>query len=266
MPGMTNPKIDDSFSTLLAAGGGIGVGDGVFRLGWVGELVEEGQDLVSGLVLQVGEELDRFLDQGVGGCGWAGVDSFGADFFWSGVGFDDLLLWLGDRRFGVDSGGRFGSGFCGFQRFVQLGGELGLGSSFARAAVEVVGGAANLADQGEELGVVELARAAQFDRRQLVAEGLDHVDLGEVSELAVEQVELFEQDVVGGWGDDLAPVGFQELQVGADGGVGDAELFGDLAQGVSLLAQAVDLEDALSALGGDVHGVRLLFLGYVCSC
>ena len=70
-------------------------------MGWVGELVEEGEDLLTGLALEVGEELDRFLDHGVEG----GVDSFRGDFLFGGVRFDDLLLWLGDRRFGVDSGG-----------------------------------------------------------------------------------------------------------------------------------------------------------------
>ena len=50
----------------LASSGGVGVeGEGVFAWGGFGELVEEGEDLVGWLALEVGEEGDGFLEDGV---------------------------------------------------------------------------------------------------------------------------------------------------------------------------------------------------------
>ena len=68
---------------------------------WVGEVVEELEDLLLGLAFEVGEEVEEFVDQGVvvgrvgeldGGCG---------NFFFWGLRWRDLLLWTGDRRIGV---------------------------------------------------------------------------------------------------------------------------------------------------------------------
>ena len=70
----------------------------------------------------------------------------------------------------------------------------------------------------------------------------------------LQQVERFEQEIVGGCGGDRAPVGLGELEIGADGGDGDAEFLGDAGQGVSLLSEMVGAHDATSAFGRDEHG------------
>ena len=41
---------------------------------------------------------------------------------------------------------------------------------------------------------------------------------------------MFEEEVVGGLLGDVGPVGFEEFEVGVDGGVGDAQGVGDLAE------------------------------------
>ena len=77
---------------------------------------------------------------------------------------------------------------------------------------------------------------------------------GDALGLLAQQVELFEQEVVGGGGCDVGPVGLDQLEVGADGGVGDVELFSDFALGEAFHAEVVDFEAAPASAGRDVHG------------
>ena len=135
--------------------------------------------------------------------------------------------------------------------------EVGLRFSLFGAAVDGVDGAAGLAEVGEDFGVAGVAGFDVFGHGDVVAESLHDVLAGDAGGLAAEEVELLEQQVVGGRRGDFGPVGLDELLVGADGGVGDVEPLGDLALGESLQGEGVDLEAASSAFGLDVHGAAL---------
>lgn len=43
------------------------------------------------------------------------------------------------------------------------------------------------------------------------------------------------------------------LEVVVDGGMGDVELFGDLAEGVALVVEQLGVDDARAALRGELH-------------
>ena len=61
-------------------------------------------------------------------------------------------------------------------------------------------------------------------------EGFGGVLLEESVDASAEQGDVFEEEVVGGLLGDVGPVGFEEFEVGVDGGVGDAQGGGDLAE------------------------------------
>ena len=61
-------------------------------------------------------------------------------------------------------------------------------------------------------------------------EGLGRVLLEQAVDASAEQGDVFEEEVVGGLFGDVGPVGFEEFEVGVDGGVGDAQGCGDLAE------------------------------------
>ncbi len=122
------------------------------------------------------------------------------------------------------------------------------------AAVDLADGAPDLADEGGELGVLGVAGAEVLDRGEVVGEAGDFVVARGEGEPELEQLQGFEQEIVGGRGGDAAPVGFEQLEVVADGGVGEAELFADLAQRVAALSEVVDAERAAAAGGVDLHG------------
>ena len=243
---------------VWALGGGFGV-DGGWYLGvlavGIGELVEEGEDLLGGLALEVGEMVDGLVDQGVV-IGWIGeVGGFRGDFFFLGLIGDDLLLWTGDRGIGGGRSGQFRAGFCRFLRFFVI--ETGLVGALLGAAVDVLRGAADFAGKGVELGLSTLAGSEIVDGRESVGVGGDVVVLDGKGEAKVEEVERFEQDVVGGRRGDAGPVGLDQLEVGSDGGPGDFELFGDLSLGASTLGEVMGVEAASSSVGRDVHGCGL---------
>ena len=100
--------------------------------------------------------------------------------------------------------------------------------------------AAELVDDGEALEGVEGVLVAEFEDAVAELEG------------------VFEQQVVGDAGGQLVSLGFEQFEVVGDGGVGDAELVGDLAEGAALLAELVGLADAGASLGGGGHVVRSL--------
>ena len=54
-------------------------------------------------------------------------------------------------------------------------------------------------------------------------EGLGGVLLQEAVDTAAEEGDVFEEEVVGGLLGEVGPVGFEEFEVGVDGGVGDAQ-------------------------------------------
>ena len=101
------------------------------------------------------------------------------------------------------------------------------------------------------------ARRYSTGREALGVAGDGLVPEGE-REPVVEQLQRFEQEVVGRGGGDRAPVAFDEAQVVADGGVGEVEVLGDPAQGEALLAEEVDAEGASASLRRDVHGRAFL--------
>ena len=256
----------------LASSGGVGVdGELVFVWGGFGELVEEGEDLVGWLAFEVGEEVEGLLDDGLEQRIrlWIrdGLHGFGRIFSWMGLGSADLLLWLGRSRILVDSFVKFGNGFVGFlpgflfgflpgflRGFDVVLVEVGLRFSFCSASVDGVDGAAGLANEGEHFGVAGVAGFDVLGDREVFADDFHEVDAGDALGLLAQQVELFEQEVVGGRPGDLGPMGFDQLEVGADGGVGDVELFSDLALGEAFHAEVVDFEAAPASAGRDVHG------------
>ena len=84
-------------------------------------------------------------------------------------------------------------------------------------------------------------------------QGLERVALAERADAVVEVEGVGEQQVVDDLAGELDAVGFEQGEVGGDGGVGDAEVLGDASQGLALLAELVCLADAVAALWGGGH-------------
>jgi len=197
------------------------------------------------------------------------------------------------RVFGVFSGilrcGRFGGGFaiwsggCVVFRFCQvlfslvqnLGGLVqvvcGRRGGFASGeggGFEFVGGEAVFAQQGDHGAAVlavepdDVGRGNLSDERGgavvlqlgVLEQGFEGVGVGELAELLCGVFEPFEDVVVGDGLDDLGEGFVEEAEVGVDGGAGDVELRGDLAEGVSALVELVGVEDALASFGVGGHG------------
>ena len=131
------------------------------------------------------------------------------------------------------------------------------------ALVELCHESARLAEDDGEFVVVGLIEADEVGRVQ-VAEVFHQVAPEEIAQAALEQAELFEQEVVGGLAGDRAPMGLDEFEVGEGGGVGDVEQLADVAQGASLLSEFVDYEGALSSSWRDMHGRGLSLYEQVC--
>ena len=189
--------------------------------------------------------------------------------------------------FGVFGGGRCCSGLFRFGRLCSGlcglcggGGELvvgvvegvgggfavdvGVGEFFEGVAVFALGlgdGALVEAVEADDFAVAGFGGAG-FLAALGVGQGvaLERVEgvLGvEVVEAVAELEGVFELEVVVDVGGDLAAVGFEELEVFGDGGVGDVELVRDLAEGAALLAELVGLADAGASLGGGGHWCSL---------
>ena len=84
--------------------------------------------------------------------------------------------------------------------------EAGLIGALFGALVDLVGGAADLAGEGREPGFLGLADAEVLGGGEAVGVVGQFVVLDGDGEPDLEQVERFEQEVVGGRGGDLAPV------------------------------------------------------------
>ena len=108
---------------------------------------------------------------------------------------------------------------------------------------DVVGG--DLADQRDGALVFELGVLEQWFQR---------VVGGEQAELLGDVFEPLEGVLVGEGLGDLGEGVAEELEVGVDGGVGDLEDVGDLAEGVSALVEFLCVEDALASFGGEGGG------------
>ena len=72
---------------------------------------------------------------------------------------------------------------------------------------------------------------------------------GESLESSLEQREQFEQQIVGEGIGDFGPVGFEQAEVGQEGGLGDVERGRDAGQRVTVLAEFVGLEDPAASQG-----------------
>ena len=164
-----------------------------------------------------------------------------------GAGWSELVgfvqLWLGFGGIGEGLGSRGVDEFVvgvveGFGLCVGERAGFGGGAEFAEDQ-------AVLAQGGGDGAVVDLVEAGDlsgcgaFDERCDSAavgdegegfEGFGGVLLEESVDAAAEEGDVFEEEVVGGLFGDVGPVGFEELEVGVDGGVGDAESLGDLAE------------------------------------
>ena len=168
---------------------------------------------------------------------------------------------------------RFGEGFVG-----GLGGLSGLGRLDvggggvlgAYGGEDSVGGEAELAGDGGD-GVVVDAMEVGDELGMLGDESIEQGDVaavvvvaqvGQGCERAVgrelvgegaKACELFKQRILRGGARDVGPVGFEQLEVGVDGGGRDVELLGDFAERPTTAAEAMGFEDAGAALGRDVH-------------
>ena len=91
-------------------------------------------------------------------------------------------------------------------------------------------------------------------------EGFGGVFLQEAVDVAAEQGDVLEEEVVGGLLGEVGPIGLEELEIGVDGGVGDVEGGGDLAEGLAGLAEFVGVEDASASFWGCGHCVRTYVL------
>ena len=158
---------------------------------------------------------------------------------------------------------------------VGPGGVVGVGGDLVgRGAAELFDGVEELAGGVVERAFVEFVEADEGGVGEELGGGVDEavggagLDSVEGSERAF-ACEGFEalagelDDAHGVFGDgglgDFGPVGFEREEVVVDGGVGDVEVLGDLAEGESLVAELVGLEGASASARGEGHDVALSF-------
>ena len=188
------------------------------------------------------------------GCGWSGLGGRlgGGD----GLFRDGSLLSAG-----------FSGGFVGGVGGIDVGDVGILGAS---GGEDSVGGEAELAGDGGD-GVVVDAVEVGDELGMLGDEAIEQGDVAAVVVIAqlgqggertvgrelvgegAKACELFKQRVLRGGRRDVGPVGFEQLEVGVDGGGRDIELLGDVAERATTSAEAMGFEDAGAALGRDVH-------------
>ncbi|MXV81543.1 MAG: hypothetical protein F4007_12940 [Chloroflexi bacterium] len=122
-----------------------------------------------------------------------------------------------------ESGDQFLLGEVEFRR--DLGGiEIAEIGSFA----ELGGESPRLAEEDGEFLVVGLVDADEVNGAE-PAELFEQVAPEEHAQAPLHQGELFELEVVGGLPGELAPVRFDQLEIGEHRGVRDVELFADVA-------------------------------------
>ena len=179
---------------------------------------------------------------------------------------------------GLFDGGLGVGEFCGGV-FVDGGGDgFGVELGGVGGAEQVAGGEAVFAERGLERTVAVFEVADQVGAVDVLEEGLDCAVgvLGgeglerservgdEFVDAVAEQGEVLEQGVVGGGAGELGLVGFDGAEVVMDGGWGDVEFFGDLADGEVVLAEFVCAEGASAALWGEGHGGRPFVVRVFC--
>ena len=135
--------------------------------------------------------------------------------------------------------------------------------------MEFAEGEALFAEEGGDGGqvvLVEVREAVGRDGRCVV------VVVGLVVEEAERALgeEVFEEGVEGecvvdgeGLVEGVGEVGVvvvEVLEVVVDGGAGDVELLGDLVEGFALVVEQLGVEDAVAALGGELHWGRPLYV------
>ena len=150
-------------------------------------------------------------------------------------------------------------------------GGIDVGVLGATAGKDSVGGEAEFAgdggdgvvmdamELGDELGMFGDEAVEEIDVAAVVfvaqvGQGSERAVGGEAAGQGPKSRELFEQHVLRGGARDVGPVGFEQLEVGVDGGGRDVELLGDFAERPPTAAEAMGFEDAGAALGRDVHG------------
>ena len=170
--------------------------------------------------------------------------------------------------------GKFGVGVVGVVLLAGWGVE-----ALVDGGAEVAQSGAVFGEGGADGALVDVDEAGDLVGREDFVEGLGAsvavadgvaLELGEgafaeeLVEALFEPLDVVEQFVVGeGLGEAWA-VGFEGAEVVLDGGVGDLEVFGDLAEGEALLSEVVGVEGASAALGGEAHWcTSVLFLATV---
>ena len=156
-----------------------------------------------------------------------------------------------------------------------VGGGLGVELAGLGGAEQVAGGEAVFAEGGLEGAVALLEVADQCGAADVLEEGLEGAVgvLGgegfeqfegvghELVDASSEQGEVLEQGVLCGGACEVGLVCFDGAEVVVDGGWGDVEFLGDLADGAAFLAEFVGAEGASAALGGEWHGWGAAFRG-----
>lgn len=172
---------------------------------------------------------------------------------------------LGERRRG-GGGERFG-GAEGEQVEVERGhGRTGALAEFAE-------GEALFAEEGDDGGAVlpvDVLEAVGGDGRCVVGlvagvvGGAERAVDEELFEEGVEREGVVDGEGLGEGASEVGVVVVEVLEVVVDGGVGDVELFGDLAEGVALVVEQLGVDDACAALCGELHvGAPVLCCGQV---
>ena len=133
--------------------------------------------------------------------------------------------------------------------------EVGLVEALFGSALDLLCGSADFSGEAVELGLLGVSGSEVLGRGEAFDVVGDEIVCDGEGESHLEQVERFEQQIVGGCGGDAGPVGLDEFEVGADGGDGDLDGLGDLLERLSMLAEVVDSAGASASLGGDAHGM-----------
>ena len=171
------------------------------------------------------------------------------------AGGEGVLRGFGVGEFGVGVVGGV-RGVVGFEAVAGGGAEVAQGGAvFGQGGAD--GALVDVDEAGDLVGredFVERADLSVVVEREEAFEFAQGVFAEQLVEALFEALGVVEQFVVGEGLDELGSVGFERAEVVVDGGAGDAELLGDLAEGEALLAELVGVEGASAALGGEGHG------------
>ena len=239
-----------------------------------------GPEVVAGVggVLEGLEDFGDLLVEGLFGVALIGrmQGDFAGGLIWSGglgvfgvvQGCSGLFRVVRGLFGGLFDGGVGVGEFFGGVLVDGVGGGLGVELAGLGGAEQVARGEAVFAEGGFEGAVALLEVADQFGAADVLEEGLEGAVgvLGgegfeqfegvghEVVDASSEQGEVLEQGVLCGGACEVGLVCFDGAEVVVDGGWGDVEFVGDLADGAAFLAEFVCAEGASAALGGEWHG------------